>query len=264
MRKLALILAVVGLMAMPVWAQNTSANILIIGPQYETDSFYEARIDQYNAVGGTSHTYYRSDDELDPNVTGTTWDLMIVDETVSSGNAADFASMAVPCINTEPWAMDDFAMATTYNKWPAENDVVITDAAHPLAAGLSGTVQVNWETDPNGDPVEELDWAVPDGFFVTGGVVAEHPQAGVHVDVPAGAATVFVYDTGDLLNDGTFPPDIRIGFFLHGAGEDSTTAEARKLFDAAVLYTGVAIPEPATLAVLGLGGLALVARRRRR
>ena len=78
---------------------------------------------------------------------------------------------------------------------------------------------------------------------------------------------IFAADVGDaLLGDGSVGfPNVaagrRVSFFMNNDTFEFLTPDGILLFDAATDWT--AVPEPSSIALLGLGGLAMLVRRRR-
>jgi hypothetical protein len=153
-----------------------------------------------------------------------------------------------------PTAYTDFGN-TGRSEVPAElqapqDTIYIQNPSHPMAANLSGAVQVY-------NTPYSVNFAIP-------GPEAQVIATAIGGDTPQ-YPTLLVYEAGSQLWDGTVTPGRRIIFFL-GQGDPvpdfaNLTADGVKLFDAAVAY---AIPEPSTLALLGLGSLAIFLRKRKR
>jgi hypothetical protein len=74
--------------------------------------------------------------------------VIVVSSTITSGNVnTKYRNSAVPVVNWENALHDDFGMTgttsgTSFGTQTGQTSVSVIDSAHPLAAGLSGTVAV--------------------------------------------------------------------------------------------------------------------------
>jgi myo-inositol-hexaphosphate 3-phosphohydrolase len=120
----------------------------------------------------------------------------------------------------KPFSFDNMLMTGTVANVDYGNistdSVTITDATHPLAAGLTGTVLV---TPAN----KTKSWGLPG------------PAADV-VATAGGKPTTFAYQTGDQLVGGTTAPGCRLTSPAFQGGPTSFTANAWAMFDAAATY----------------------------
>jgi hypothetical protein len=160
-------------------------------------------------------------------------DLVYIDESVGSSNADPIIETTTPTLNNEQFAFDNWFMteAPTEHGSPDTPDlfggshvgteIQIVDDQHPIAraAGvINGIVQVY-------DDDGRIDWGFPG------------PQADIVAIVPGfedfdPAATIFVYEQGAELIDGTPAPGMRIGFFISDTDGGGTGREATLLTDA--------------------------------
>ncbi len=150
--------------------------------------------------------------------------LVLLSSTPASSSInTKFRTTVTPVLNWESALMDDMGMTgptsgTHYGTTTGQTQVAIVNAAHPLAAGLSGTVTVS-------SPAAIHTWGVPNANAVT-------------VARPVGQATrgaIFAYEKGSIM-PGLVAPGRRVGFFLEDATAASLTAQGRSLFDAAVRW----------------------------
>jgi hypothetical protein len=184
------------------------------------------------------------------------WTLTPSEDFVFNGEAY-IKNVATPMIVAEAFLFDDFAMTadTIWEDWghtfrdetpePALQDgddsLVIKDPAHALAAGLRGTVPVY-------NDIHNVNY----GFIPTMGTGVNVVAT---VDGAPDYATLFVYEKGATLEDGTTAAERRIGFFLGQAGIpagqrvgdpqwDNLHANGIALLDAAVDYAlGLVTPK---------------------
>ena len=144
-------------------------------------------------------------------------DLVYIDESVSSGRADVIIDTTTPVINNEQYAFDNWGLTDlpvghgSPNRPNADGErlhagssfgtsIEIVDSSHPIAvgAGASGVVQVY------DDVGGRIDWGRPG------------PEATIVAQIPGfeGAASIFVYEEGARLQDGTTAPGMRVGFFI--------------------------------------------------
>ncbi len=157
-------------------------------------------------------------------------DLVFISETVGSDYVTSkFRDVAVPVVSSENGVFDDMKMTgltvgidydndNTGVTVPQQSQVVISNSAHPLAAGLSGTVSVF--TKSNG-----IHWGVPSGSAFKVATQTSNSSR----------AAIFAYDKGATMV-GMTAPARRVGFFMFETGANSLTAQGGKLFDAAITW----------------------------
>ena len=149
--------------------------------------------------------------------------LVLVSSTSNSGDVATkFRASVTPVVVWEPLVFDDFGMTgtstTSMGTQASQTQVAITNAAHPLAAGLSGTVTVT-------SAATTFTWGVPNANAV---VTARPPSN-------ASRASVFAYERGAGMV-GLTAPGRRVGLFLHDTTAASLTTSGRALVDAALRW----------------------------
>jgi glucose/arabinose dehydrogenase len=146
-------------------------------------------------------------------------DLVLISSSVLATNVnTKFRTTAVPLIVWEHALFDDLGMTAAPGTLRAsQRDLIIASPAHPLAAGLSGTVQV----------------ATSAGNFASG---LPNGSAVVVATVPGTtAAGIFAYDAGVTMPGGAAPAR-RVALFLTDNTANILTADGRSLFDAAVQW----------------------------
>src|SRR5690606_36471624 len=102
-----------------------------------------------------------------------------------------------------------------------EDSIVITDASHPLAAGLAAGMHAIANS-----PIL-MRYGVNLGAGVT--VVAED-------DDNAALKTIFAYEAGAALFDGSTAAGRRVGLFVDDFGTSVLNDDGLALFDAAILW----------------------------
>ena len=176
-------------------------------------------------------------------------DAVIISETIGSSSIVKdgvFAlrDVSVPVMSFEPFMYDDANWTgPTHHEdlgntgrvesvgvglGDPQDSIYIAEAAHPLAAGLADEVQVYKQP-------YSLNWARTLGDDAT--VVAT-------VDEVEMFATIFVYEEGDKLVDGSDVPAARVGWFVgqgdtggfNGPSWDNMTDDGLALFDAVVNF----------------------------
>jgi hypothetical protein len=171
-------------------------------------------------------------------------DLVVVLESVTSAYLTDKLKTArTPILYCEAMIQDDMGMTAKgtggdpgppsqypYGVVDSAKDILIRDPAHPLAVGLQGLVHVYSAN-------KEINWGK---VASTAHVVATLPS-------DTAGATLYVYEKGDKLFDGTAAAGMRIGFFLEDDNKTGTapflTPEGVALFDESVAY---GLGKPAT------------------
>jgi hypothetical protein len=145
--------------------------------------------------------------------------------TTSGSIGAMFQATATPVVLWETQLYDDMGMTLVPGGTAPATQVSITNPAHPLAAGLSGTPAVY------SSPSAVLDWGTP-GF---------NAIRVATLTTDATKATVFAYERGSTMATGLTAPARRVGFF--GTSASSLNGAGVALFRAAVTW---AAEKPAT------------------
>jgi hypothetical protein len=163
------------------------------------------------------YTVTTVDDSASRSTDATGKDLVVITSTVLASNVnTKFRNVAVPVITWEHALFDDLAMTSAGGvKRTGVRDLVITTPAHPLAAGLTGTVQV-------ATAVGDFASGTPNGNAVVVATVPGTTTAGI-----------FAYESGAAM-PGRSAPARRVGLFLGDATPTILTAAGQALFDAAV------------------------------
>jgi glucose/arabinose dehydrogenase len=177
---------------------------------------------------GLGYTVTIVDDSASTASSATGQDLVIISSSVLASNVnTKFRNVTVPVIVWEHALFDDLAMtASGGTKLTAQTSLVITTPAHPLAAGLSGTVAV----------------ATTAGDFASG---SPNSNAVVIATVPGTtAAGIFAYELGASM-PGRAAPARRVALFMGDATPSIFTTAGQSLFDAAIQWAdGDAGPPP--------------------
>lgn len=136
-----------------------------------------------------------------------------------------FRNAGVPLLVWEPRLFHDLGL-TAGNAhgvdWAAAPDrsrLAILDAGHPLAAGLSGTVEVVARP-------ERLSW----------GRVGPAALRIATLDGEPGKTALFGYEKGAAMEGGSTAPARRVGFFLFDTTALQLSEDGGRLFDAAVRW----------------------------
>lgn len=205
-----------------------------------TPSAADSQIVDFLATLGYDVTYY--DDDAGNRPTAATLaasqDLVIVSSTALSGNiGGEFRDEPVPLIywesalnavDREPLASDRGVVTAT--------QIDVLNNTHPVTQGISfGAVDV----------------------YSTGTAMSVgRSQLGPDVELlatRAGAAgdyAIMVADAGAELLGGHFAPARRVFLFFENTGWLTSTAEARQIFEQAVVWTAGAIQTPPTMTIL--------------
>jgi hypothetical protein len=154
------------------------------------------------------------------------YQLIVVSSSITSGDVGNkFLTTAIPVVLWEQAILDDMLMvsatdATKRGTATAQTQVSIVNSAHPLAAGLSGTVTI-------ASPATDINWGTPEtGATVIASVVGQPTQA-----------AIFAFDTGDTLSDGTSKAAARrVHAFMSDNSYPNLNADGRKLVDAAIAW----------------------------
>jgi hypothetical protein len=160
-----------------------------------------------------------SQDEDDPvDISGAV--AVFIGEALGSGNVLDgYKDVAIPVISIEAYVLDDMSLGVNDTFNGTDKDVNIVDAAHPIAGGLSGVVEVATEAIDIcsvGDPLGDAQ------------IVAEA--------VSDGRATIVAYEAGAADGDGNPLPARRVFAFAHANMTPLLTDEGWGLIERSVLW----------------------------
>jgi hypothetical protein len=149
--------------------------------------------------------------------------LVVISSTVSTSSlGTKFEDVSQPVIIYKPWAYDAMEMTPGNGASTTVTTVDIVDPAHPLAAGLNGTV-------PLVTSVQR--------------VAIGTPSSGASVVATAnGTAALFAFAPGDIMDDGTPAEGCRIGFPAFNETPASYTSDGWLLFETAVAWATTGCP----------------------
>ncbi|NQT27363.1 glycoside hydrolase family 9 protein [candidate division KSB1 bacterium] len=152
-------------------------------------------------------------------------DVILISSTVASvGNIrSQLININVPLISWEISLFDDYGWTgrkrDTDNGMTSGTSIDIVNDSHPIAAGLSGTVQVTAQE-------EDLHWGVPNENGVIVATLEGNPDN----------ATIFTYETGDLMYKDMIAKARRIGFCFSDESSTSFTEKGWQFFLQAVMW----------------------------
>jgi len=160
--------------------------------------------------------------------------LVVVSSTVTPANVGTkFRNIPIPVVNWEFDLLDDFGMTgttsgTDFGTATNQGSVNITNATHPMAAGLSGTVMV-----VNG--TSSFTWGKPNANSIKIAALTSDATKSV----------IFGYD-GDVAMTALDAPARRVSLFLTDttAATVTLTTGGGALFDAAVKWAAETITAP--------------------
>jgi hypothetical protein len=126
--------------------------------------------------------------------------VVVISDSVTPANVnTKFKTVTVPVVTLDPQLFDDMGMTTTattnFGTTATQKNVTITNSTHPMAAGLSGTIQVTSANTTFG-------W----------GVVNANAAKIATLTTDATKATDFGYDINAVM-PGLTAPRRRVGFF---------------------------------------------------
>jgi hypothetical protein len=152
--------------------------------------------------------------------------LVFISGSVVSGDVnTKFRDTTVPVVCLEQGLYDDFKMTgtvsgTDYGSASSQTTLSITDSVNPLAAGLTGSVNL-------ASVARTVYWGKP---AAAASIIAT--QTG-----NSNRALVFAYETGSQMV-GLVAPARRVGFFMSDTGSNDWASEVWELFDAAIDWAG--------------------------
>ncbi len=147
--------------------------------------------------------------------------VVISDSVTPTDVNTKFRAAAVPVVTLDPQLFDDMGMCATvttnFGTTATQKNVTITNTSHPMAAGLSGTIQVTSAT-------TTFAW----------GIVNANAAKIATLTTDATKATDFGYASGAAM-PGLTAPAKRVGFF-YTASSSALTTNGGLLFDNAVKW----------------------------
>ncbi len=148
--------------------------------------------------------------------------VVVISDSVSPTNVnTKFKTVAIPVVTLDPQLFDDMGMTATttgnFGTTSSQKNVTITNATHPMAAGLSGTIQVTSANTTFG-------W----------GVVNANAAKIATLTTDATKTTSFGYDINAVM-PGLTAPRRRVGFF-YTASSSGLTVNGGLLFDNAIKW----------------------------
>jgi uncharacterized repeat protein (TIGR01451 family) len=148
--------------------------------------------------------------------------VVVISDTVSPANVnTKFRTVTVPVVTLDPQLFDDMGMCATstgnFGTTTSQKNVTITNSTHPMASGLSGTVQVTSSNTTFG-------WAKVNANGLKIATLTSDSTK----------ATDFGYESGVVM-PGLTAPARRVGFFYTASSSSLTTNEGL-LFDNAIRW----------------------------
>jgi hypothetical protein len=149
--------------------------------------------------------------------------VIVISSTVTPASVGTkFRTVAVPVVTWESGLFANMGMTGSTNKdfgtITKQTQVKITNPAHPLAAGLSGTVGVVMTSGT-------LSWGKPNANAASVATAASDTTK----------TLIFGYATGAVM-PGLTAPARRVGLFMYDTSAASFTTSGGALFDAAIKW----------------------------
>jgi hypothetical protein len=149
--------------------------------------------------------------------------IVVISSTVTPASVGTkFRTVNVPVVTWESGLFTNMGMTGSTNKdfgtLTKQTQVKITNAAHPMAAGLSGTVSVVITSGT-------FDWGKPNANAASIATAAKDTTK----------TMIFGYTTGAVM-PGLTAPARRVGLFMFDTSGGSFTANGGLLFDAAIKW----------------------------
>lgn len=159
-------------------------------------------------------------------------DLVVISDSVAPGKISNkFNQVPVPVLTFEPWVYDNLGMTgtvarTDYGRSGNQTQMRMV-GTHALTAGLSGVVTI-------GNAAASLSWGKPGAAAVVAATLKGNSTR----------ATIFAYEAGSLLANGTAAPARRVAVHPNTGATDVWNTNGRTLFDAAVQWAQDGPPPP--------------------
>jgi hypothetical protein len=173
-----------------------------------------------NRLQTNGYTVQVVSDELAATTNATGKGLVLTSSTVGSSLVnTKFRDVAVPVINWETSVQDDYGFTTAANLGTAssQSTLNITNAGHPLAAGLAAGIRTVVTV------ADAFSWGEPGGNPI---ILARLNDGSSH-------PCLYAYEAGAAMSSGTAPAR-RVHIFLQNETFAALNADGLKLFDAAV------------------------------
>lgn len=223
-----------------LFAAVASADTLYVAGAIPVSSGDAAAISQLQSLG-LAVTVVKDSASTTASANGR--DLVVISDSVAPGKiGTKFNQVQVPVLTFEPWIYDNLGMTgtvarTDYGRSGSQTQLRIV-GTHALTAGLSGVVTV-------GNAPASLAWGKPGPDAVVAATLKGNSTR----------ATIFAYESGSLLADGTAAPARRVAVHPNTGATDVWNANGRSLFDAAVQWArdGTITPPGDTVRILPLG-----------
>jgi hypothetical protein len=170
-----------------------------------------------NRLQSNGYTVQVVSDEVATATHATGKGLVLTSSTVGSGTlSTKFQNVAVPVINWETFVQDDYGFATSMGNAGSQTALNITQAGHPLAAGLPAGIRTVATV------AGYFSWGEPGGSPI----VIARLSDGSH-------PCLYAYEAGAAMSSGLAPAR-RVHLFLQNETFAVLNADGLRLFDAAV------------------------------
>jgi len=220
------------------FALSASADTLLIVGEIPVSSGDATTISRLQLLG---HTVTVVKDSASTAASANGKDLVIISESVAPGSVKNkFNQVSVPVIVYEPWLYDNLGLTgvvarTDYGRAQNQTKLRMT-GTHPLTGGLTGTVTV-------GSAASSFSWGKPGAAAVVAATLRNN----------ATRPTIFAYEAGTLLANGTPAPARRVALHPNTGSINTWTANGQNLFSAAVQWARNDPPPAAITRILPLG-----------
>ncbi|MGB3411961.1 MAG: hypothetical protein WBA45_12285, partial [Microthrixaceae bacterium] len=149
----------------------------------------------YNRLENAGWTVTVVDEDVITVAQADAADLVVVSASTLTASSSKVKATTTPVLSNESWGWPLLGMATTGGAEAGQKTVTITDTTNPLSAGLA-----------NGAHTTSVD-----GHSHAWGTVASTADVAATLAGDASKATIFSYDTGEVLTDSTTAAGPRVG-----------------------------------------------------